>query len=202
VEALRRAGEGARVRAVVATQNANKLRELREALAGWELEPLEVDGWPEETGDSYLENARAKARFGRALAPAEVWVLGEDSGIECDALDGAPGLRSARWSPRGDQADALVERLAAEPDRRARMVAELVAIAPDGEEFRGRGVLEGSIARERRGEGGFGYDPVFVPHGQERTVAELGEAWKRDHSHRGRAASSLAAAVAGAPSPS
>ena len=122
-------------------------------------------------------------------------MLGEDSGIECDALDGAPGLHSARWAPRGDQADALLERLGGEPNRRARMVTELVALSPDGEELRGRGVLEGAIATERRGEGGFGYDPIFVPAGYDRTVAELGDDWKREHSHRGKAAKELAAVV-------
>jgi XTP/dITP diphosphohydrolase len=182
-------------RARLASQNANKLVELRDALPGWELEPLEVGDWPDETGATYEENARLKARFGRSLAEPGVWLLGEDSGIECEALEGAPGLHSARWTPRGDQADALLERLRGERNRRARMVAELVALSPDGEEHRGSGVLEGAIATERRGEGGFGYDPIFVPNGEERTVAELGERWKREHSHRGRAARALAAAV-------
>jgi XTP/dITP diphosphohydrolase len=76
------------------------------------------------------------------------------------------------------------------------MVAELVAVAPDGQEHSGRGVLEGTIATERRGSGGFGYDPVFVPEGQGRTVAELGEEWKREHSHRARAAQALRIALA------
>jgi XTP/dITP diphosphohydrolase len=182
-------------RASFASQNANKLAELRAALPGWELEPLATDGWPEETGATYEENARLKARFGHGLAGPGEWALGEDSGIECDALAGLPGLHSARWAPRGDQADALLERLGDERNRRARMVAELVAISPDGVELRGRGVLEGRIARERRGEGGFGYDPIFVPAGEERTVAELGDDWKREHSHRGRAAAALQAAV-------
>src|SRR5262249_30770267 len=125
------------------------------------------------------------------------WVLGEDSGIECDALGGEPGLRSARWAPSGDQADALLRRLGDEPNRRARMVAELVALAAGGREARGGGGLEGSIAGERRGGGGFGYDPIFVPDGEQSTVAELGDEWKREHSHRGRAASALAAELAG-----
>ena len=182
-------------RARLASQNANKLAELRAALPGWELEPLVADDWPEETGATYEENARLKARFGRGLAAADEWVLGEDSGIECDALDGAPGLQSARWAPRGDQADALLERLGDEPNRQARMVASLVALAPDGEELRGAGILEGSIALARRGTGGFGYDPIFVPAGDRRTVAELGDDWKREHSHRGRAADALTSAV-------
>ena len=181
-------------RAVLASQNAHKLAELREGLPGWELEPLAADDWPDETGETYEDNARIKARFGRRHAPADVWVLGEDSGIECDALDGGPGLHSARWAPKGDQADALLERLAGEPNRRARMVTELVALAPDGRELHVRGVLEGKLATERRGGGGFGYDPIFIPGGSNRTVAELGDEWKRAHSHRARAAQALLAA--------
>jgi len=177
---------------ILASQNRHKLEELRAIFP--ELEPLEADGWPEETGTTYEENARLKARFGRERAPAE-WVLGEDSGIECDALGGEPGLHSARWAD-GDQALALVERLAGETNRRARMLTVLVALTPDGEELTGTGVLEGSIAAGKRGEEGFGYDPVFVPDGVTQTVAELGEAWKEQHSHRARAATALAAAIA------
>ncbi len=186
------------MRAVLASQNRHKLEELREALPDWQIEALEADGYPEETGESYYENALLKARFGRALAAADAWVLGEDSGIECAALDGAPGLHSARWAPGLDQADALLARLAGEPERRARMVTELVALSPAGEELRGRGVLEGELATERRGSGGFGYDPIFVPEGDTRTVAEIGDAWKRRNSHRARAAQALAAAITAA----
>ena len=118
-------------------------------------------------------------------------MLGEDSGIESDALDGAPGLHSARWAPQGDQADALLERLAGEQNRRARMVTEIVALAPGGDEVHARGVLEGELATERRGNSGFGYDPIFIPDGYDRTVAELGDEWKRVHSHRARAAQAL-----------
>ena len=185
------------IRAVLASANRHKLDELRAALPGWELEPLDADHWPEETGATYYENALAKARFGRALTAADVWVLGEDSGIECEALDGAPGLHSARWAPGQDQADALLERMAGRSDRRAQMVTELVALAAGGEECRGHGVLEGELATERRGEGGFGYDPIFIPAGDTRTVAEIGDAWKRRNSHRARAAQALEAAIAG-----
>jgi XTP/dITP diphosphohydrolase len=183
------------VKAVLASENRNKLAELRDALPGWQLDPLEAADWPEETGETYCENALLKARFGRERAAADAWVLGEDSGIECVALDGAPGLHSARWAPPGSQADALLERLADEPERRARMVCELVALAPDGREVRARGVLEGEVAAERRGTGGFGYDPVFIPAGRRSTVAELGDAWKRANSHRAQAAHELLAAV-------
>src|SRR5205814_2731675 len=128
-------------------------------LRGWELDALEPPfgtGWPAETGGSYYENALIKARFGRRHAAPAAWVLGEDSGIECDALDGGPGLHSARWAPHRDQADALLERLAGETDRRTRMVTEIVAISSEGEEVHVRGALEGALATERRGSSGFG----------------------------------------------
>jgi XTP/dITP diphosphohydrolase len=123
-------------------------------------------------------------------------MLGEDSGIEVDGLGGEPGVRSARWAD-GDQAVALLERLGAVDGdgRRARMVTELVGIAPGGAELRGTGVLEGRIAKDKRGAGGFGYDPVFVPDGETRTVAELGDDWKRANSHRARAARALVKAI-------
>ena len=182
------------MKARLASQNPHKLEELRAALPEWQLEPLEARDWPEETGATYEENARLKARFARALAPG-AWVLGEDSGIEAAALGGAPGIRSARWAG-GDQADALLALLAGEGDRRARMVTVLVALSPTGDEIRGEGVLEGAIAHERRGKAGFGYDPIFVPAGLTQTVAELGEEWKSEHSHRACAAKALAAAYA------
>ena len=145
---------------------------------------------------AYYENARAKAQFGRRVGPADAWTIGEDSGIEVAALGGRPGIASARWAEDG--VGELLEVLAGVNDRRARYVCELVALSPDGEERRGTGTLEGAIATERRGEEGFGYDPIFVPlasqgGGEERTVAELGDAWKRQHSHRARAAAALTA---------
>jgi len=160
------------------------------------LEPLDADGYPEEGSDSYYENAAGKARFGRALGPADEWVLGEDSGLEVDGLGGGPGVRSARFG-----GDEPVERLLAElrdvedEGRRARYVCELVAISPTGEELRGTGVLEGRIAGEPRGDEGFGYDPIFVPAGEEQTVAELGNEWKAENSHRARAARDLLRAM-------
>jgi XTP/dITP diphosphohydrolase len=183
--------------ALLASQNVHKLAELRSVLPGWRISALDRSDYPPEDGATYRENALGKARFGRAVAAPEPWVLGEDSGIECVALDGAPGLHSARWAPGVDQADALLERLAGYDERRARMVSELVGIAPWGEEFYGAGVLEGEIVRSRRGEGGFGYDPIFIPAGHDRTVAELGDEWKRVNSHRARAAQALLDAIAG-----
>jgi XTP/dITP diphosphohydrolase len=122
-------------------------------------------------------------------------VAGEDSGIEVDALGGEPGVQSARWAESGRQHLALLERLVDEPARHARMIAHVVAIAPDGREVDAVGVLEGEVATGVRGTGGFGYDPVFVPEGETRTVAELGDDWKRANSHRARAAAALRAAL-------
>ncbi len=179
------------LRAQLASGNAHKLEELRAALPGWELELLDaVEPFPEEVGESYYENARAKAGFGRRLGAAGAWALGEDSGIEVAALGGRPGIESARWAQDG--VARLLEELGGVADRRARYVCELVALSPEGAERRGTGVLEGAIATERRGEEGFGYDPIFVPDGEQRTVAELGNDWKRANSHRARAAAALA----------
>jgi len=183
------------IAALFSSQNRHKLDELRAVLPGWQIDALDAEEAPEETGESYYENALLKARFGRSVAPPECWVLGEDSGIECAALDGEPGLHSARWAPGVDQADALLERLARFEDRRARMVSELVCITPTLELLHTSGVLEGEIARSRRGEGGFGYDPIFIPAGHARTVAEIGDEWKRRNSHRAQAALALAAAI-------
>jgi XTP/dITP diphosphohydrolase len=123
-------------------------------------------------------------------------MLGEDSGLEVEALGGGPGIRSARYAPEGEEAIArLLDELHGIEAREARYVCELVLIAPDGREFRGTGVLEGRIADEARGSEGFGYDPIFVPEGEQRTVAELGNEWKSRNSHRARAARALVAAV-------
>jgi XTP/dITP diphosphohydrolase len=119
-------------------------------------------------------------------------VLGEDSGLEVEALGGRPGIRSARYGAEGTESnERLLGELRGVDDRTARYVCELVLIAPDGRELRGTGVLEGRIAEEPRGSEGFGYDPVFVPEGEERTVAELGNEWKLRNSHRARAAQAL-----------
>jgi XTP/dITP diphosphohydrolase len=178
--------------------NPGKLRELRAALPDWRIELLgaEADDYPAEDGATYYENARGKAVFGRGHAERDAWVLGEDSGLEVDGLDGQPGVRSARFG-----GDDPVERLLGAlrgidgVGRRARYVCELVALAPDESELRGTGALEGRIGEEPRGSEGFGYDPIFVPDDEERTVAELGNDWKRTHSHRARAAAALAAAL-------
>ncbi len=176
--------------ATLCSRNSHKARELESLMPGWSIETLDADDYPPESGATYYENARMKAAFGRARVPG--WTIGEDSGLEVAALGGRPGLHSARYAPEGARAIAkLLGEIEGREDRRARYVSELVAIAPDGEELRGRGILEGRIAREPRGSGGFGFDPVFIPDGEERTVAELGDEWKSMHSHRARAARAL-----------
>jgi XTP/dITP diphosphohydrolase len=122
-------------------------------------------------------------------------MLGEDSGLEVEALGGAPGIRSARYAPEGREAIAkLLDELRGVEGgaRRARYVCELVLIGPQLER-RGTGIFEGRIAEEPRGTEGFGYDPVFIPDGEEQTVAELGNDWKSRNSHRAKAAFALRA---------
>ena len=181
--------------------NEHKLRELRALLPDWEIELLEDAEEPVEAGETFYENALAKARFGRSVGGKGLWILGEDSGLEVDGLGGRPGIRSARYAGEHATDEENVERLLAElagigdEGRRARYVSELVFLSPELEEHRGTGTLEGLIAEERRGEEGFGYDPVFIPKGEAQTVAELGDEWKREHSHRARAARALSQAV-------
>jgi XTP/dITP diphosphohydrolase len=186
-----------RVQAIFASTNPGKLRELRALLPDWEIEPF-TGSLPAETGSTFYENARVKA-----MSPHEEdrWTLGEDSGLEVDGLGGDPGIRSARYAGMGatdeENVRQLLDALAGAEGgaRRARYVSELVCVTPDGAELRGRGTLEGTIAHDARGSEGFGYDPVFVPEGEDRTVAELGDAWKREHSHRAEAARALLAAL-------
>jgi len=124
------------------------------------------------------------------VAPPGAWVLGEDAGIEVEALDWGPGPRSARWSER-----PIEDVVAAAAGGRARYRCVIVAIAPDGRELVTEGTVQGSIAEAPRGSEGFAYDPIFVPSGETRTVAELGNAWKSRHSARAQAALALNAAL-------
>jgi XTP/dITP diphosphohydrolase len=189
------------VRLVLVSQNEHKARELRAALPGLEVELLGAGELPPETGASFYENARAKARFGRARGYPRAWMAGEDSGLEVSGLGGRPGIRSARYAGEAASDAENVAKLLAEladadgEARAARYVCELVCLSPDGDEVRARGTLAGAIAEAPRGSAGFGYDPVFVPEGESRTVAELGDDWKARSSHRARAARALAEAL-------
>jgi XTP/dITP diphosphohydrolase len=179
---------------VLASGNAHKAVELQRVLPGWTVQPYAGE-LPEETGETFVANALLKARHVHRAIGGEAWVLADDSGIEAAALDGAPGVRSARYAGE-DATDAqnLRKLLAAVPehaDRRVRYVAELVAIAPDGRELHARGELRGTLAPGPRGSGGFGYDPAVVPEGETRTVAEMTAEGKDAVSHRARAAAAL-----------
>jgi XTP/dITP diphosphohydrolase len=180
------------LKAVLASRNAHKARELERLLPGWRIDVLDADDYPPETGSTYYENARGKAEFARGRAHADAWVLGEDSGIEVAGLHGGPGVTSSR-SAAGDEVGWMLRALEGieGAGRRARYVSELVAIAPDGRKLRGTGTLTGRIAQAPSGAEGFGFDPVFVPDGEELTVAELGDGWKAQHSHRANAARDL-----------
>ena len=185
------------MRARLASRNRHKLEELRAALAGWQLDVVDADDYPPETGPSYVDNARAKAWHGRTRAESDAWVLGEDSGIEVEGLGGRPGPEAARFGGDDPVGRLLAATAALSGEaRRARYVCELVAISPSGEEVRATGILAGGLAERPSGSEGFGYDPIFIPEGEERTVAELGNSWKRGNSHRARAATALAAELA------
>jgi XTP/dITP diphosphohydrolase len=190
------------VKVLFASGNAHKLRELLELLPEWEIEPLGAE-LPEEAGSTFYENARAKALYARRVADPESYVLAEDSGIEVEALGGRPGVRSARYAGPAASDQENVAKLLAElsgtdgDERLARYVSELVLVTPEGVEIRGTGALAGRIGEAPRGSAGFGYDPVFIPCGEELTVAELGDEWKRRHSHRAGSAAAVRASLGG-----
>jgi XTP/dITP diphosphohydrolase len=188
-----------RARAVVATRNEHKLRELREILVSLELVPLpdEVE-LPSEHGATFAENALGKARA--AHAATGLAAIADDSGIEARALGGRPGVRSARYAGRRasdrENLDLLLRELAGAADRSVAYVCVLAHVGENGAEHLFEGRCEGNLATEPRGSGGFGYDPAFVPddtgRGDGRTMAELSDAEKHAISHRGRAARALA----------
>jgi XTP/dITP diphosphohydrolase len=177
------------VRVTVCSGNPHKLQELAPLFPDWELDLLGAGEYPEEDGLTYAENAWIKARYGRLTGAADRWMLADDSGIELAALAGGPAVLTARWAEgrHVEKALAAVDG----KDHRARYVCELVCLSPERIGVQGRGALDGEIAPAPAGEEGFGFDPVFVPRGETRTVAELGDAWKAGHSHRALAARAL-----------
>ena len=182
-------------RLLVATTNKNKVREIRQLLAGADAEIVTLAEWPDvtapdETGSTFEENARAKALY-YAAATGELTVA-EDSGLAIDALGGAPGVESARFGgvelPYPQKFLRIGEALRAkgEPESPARFVCALALVRGDRVLFETRGTIDGRISPEPKGDGGFGYDPIFFypPYGQ--TLAEAGDA-KAAVSHRGAA---------------
>jgi XTP/dITP diphosphohydrolase len=188
-----------RARAVVATRNHHKLRELAEILDSLELVPLpEGVELPPEHGETFADNALAKARA--AHAATGMAAIADDSGIEARALGGRPGVRSARYAgPEATDEEnlaLLLRELAGADDRSVAYVCALAYVDENGAERLFEGRCEGELAPEPRGSGGFGYDPAFVPDDtgpdDRRTMAELSAAEKHAISHRGRAARELA----------
>jgi XTP/dITP diphosphohydrolase len=185
---------------ILATRNQHKVREMAELLPGVGLKPLPADvELPPETGDSFEANALIKARAARA-ATGEV-TIADDSGIEAADLGGAPGIYSARYAGEGASDETNLAKLlrevgAAGGERRAAYVCAIALIDEDGHEYVFEARCEGTLLREARGDGGFGYDPAFVPdetgHNDGRTMAELPPAEKNAISHRGKAARMLA----------
>jgi XTP/dITP diphosphohydrolase len=186
----------ASVKVDVCSQNPGKLSKFRAIRPDWEIELLDAGELPPEDGATYLDNARIKARYGRGAARSDRWVLADDSGIEVAALGQRPGVETARWA-EGRHVEKLLLALAGRADRRARYVCELVCVSPEGEEFRGTGLLAGTVSTARSGSQGFGFDPVFVPVGETETVAELGDDWKASHSHRALAVEALVVELGG-----
>ncbi len=189
-------------RYVIATNNAHKLREIRAILendsrAFLSMEEAHIHTDPEETGATFEENALIKARA--ACAASGLPAMADDSGICVDALNGAPGIHSARYCPGTDRerTEFLLKNMEAVPDgqRQGRFVSVIACVYPDGTEFTVRGECEGVILREIRGEGGFGYDPVFFSPGDGCTFAEMPQARKNEISHRARALAAMKAAL-------
>ena len=192
---------------VIASNNAHKALEIAEALdfPGWEFRTLRqmgIESDPAEDADTFLGNARIKAYAAHKASGGKA-VLADDSGLEVDALAGAPGVFSARYA--GEDADdarnnaKLLEALADVPDdrRTARFVCTLVFVDEDGTETIATGTIEGRIAHEERGGGGFGYDPLFLPDvfADGRTLAEASSQEKNSVSHRGNALRTLRKAL-------
>jgi XTP/dITP diphosphohydrolase len=193
-------------RLVLATANPHKLTELTRILAAGQvaadlISAAELPGAPDvpETGATFADNALLKAR---ALAEfSGLPAVADDSGLCADAMNGMPGVLSARWSGRhGDDAAnlrLLLDQMADVPDdrRRAHFYCAAVLVLPSGRAEVSEGVVHGRLIREPRGSNGFGYDPIFVPDGEERTNAELSPEEKDESSHRARALRGLTAAI-------
>ena len=186
---------------IIASNNANKIREIKQILGGRfeEMLLLREAGVSHETvedGQTFMENALKKAR--EIVEITGCAAIADDSGICAHALDGAPGIYSARFAGeyKGQESDdknneLLLHMLSDKADKTAHYTCAMALVYPDGREVTAEGYMYGRIIEEYRGTRGFGYDPIFVPEGDERTVAEMSDEEKNAISHRGRALKNL-----------
>jgi XTP/dITP diphosphohydrolase len=183
----------------IATGNKGKLSEMKillekefPGISIKSIADLPVYSAPPENGKTFLDNARIKAKSLKAMKPG-VWVLAEDSGLEVEALNNLPGVHSAVYAgPKARDSEnvaKLLKMLQIRPaaNRNAKFVCTMVVFSPEGEEIIYTGEMKGTISSKVMGMTGFGYDPVFIPEGQSKTLAELGIAFKNMNSHRAQA---------------
>ncbi len=181
----------------IATTNKGKLVEYKTLLEPRDVrvrsaQELPVYSAPPETGSTFIENARIKARTMKSLQPGQ-WVMGEDSGLEVEGLNNLPGIHSARYAgPKAADSENVAKllkmmSLRSATNRKARFVCAVVVYDPDGNEHILEGFMPGEIGRKVAGQTGFGYDVVFLPEGESKTLAELGPGFKNKVSHRAQA---------------
>ncbi len=181
----------------IATHNDGKLREIKNLTQDFNIvihsqKELTYYSPPKETGNTFEENARLKAKSLKAIKP-EHWIIGEDSGLVVEALNNYPGVYSSRYAgENASDAENIAKllkmlQIRSTNHRNAYFQTALIAYSPEGKEFLFEGKIEGTIAKAPQGKIGFGYDPIFIPQGEEKTFAELGLAYKNQHSHRAKA---------------
>lgn len=182
---------------VLASHNKGKVAEFQDMFADMNVQIIGADAVglpePEETEDTFEGNALLKARH--ACEITAMPCLADDSGLAVNALDGAPGIYSARWAGEHKDFDMAMKKVSDDigdnTDKGAQFVAVLALVMPDGSEYVARGEVAGDMTYPPRGTHGFGYDPIFVPDGESQTFAELGKDGKEKHSHRKRAFDAL-----------
>lgn len=187
----------------IATGNKGKLSEFK-ILFEKEFPQIQIHSQaelptyspPPENGSTFLENARIKTKSLKAMKPGE-WVMGEDSGLEVEGLGNLPGIHSARYAgPKASDSENLAKllkmmQIKAVANRAARFLCTMVVYSPTGEEFVFVGELKGQIGKIPAGQHGFGYDPIFIPEGETKTLAEIGSGYKSKNSHRAKATHQL-----------
>jgi XTP/dITP diphosphohydrolase len=192
----------------ISTTNQGKLNEFKNLMGAkvelHSISELKSYAAPPETGATFTDNARIKAKTLKAIKPG-VWVVADDSGLEVEGLGGLPGIHSARYAgPKASDGENVAKllkmlQIRSPGNRKARFVCVLVAFDPSGKEHVIQGTVEGQISNNARGTTGFGYDPVFMPEGQSQTFSELGLAFKNQISHRAKAIRELLALIEQSP---